>query len=99
MLFWSGSWEISNSHPRASDLSVYLQTKKMNEDFSSEILNFLLKPSTNQRAGSAHYRKCDSAKDSSRKQSNAMKLLKLRVSGNADDCCQLKAHRKTDAIA
>ena len=49
--------------------------------------------------GRTRYRKRDSAKDSSRKRSNAMELLKLRVSGNADDCRQFKMHRKTDAIA
>ena len=63
---------------------------RMNEAFSTQILNFALNPSTNKRAGRRCFRKHDIAK-------NVLELLEFRASRNADYYRLPNVHRKSDA--
>ena len=61
-------------------------------------LKFPLNPLANEHVGRGCQWNCDSEKDCSRKGWKEIEQFKLRMSGSADVCYQLKAYRKTDVI-
>ena len=92
--FRSRSWRISNTLPRPPPLAACKRKRECERTLILS-LNFPFDPSANQRTGRESYRNCDSEQTYSRKRWKAIEHFELRINGCADDCYQLKAHRKT----